>query len=65
MTYVSKKEKVFDLPEQEESSSMSLKHAETRLMRFPSVNDRRAWTSEECQRYQYLYGLINSSEVKI
>lgn len=63
MTYISKKEKVFDLPEQEESSSTSLNQSEATLKRFPSVQDRRAWTSEEFQRYQHLYGLVNGSEV--
>lgn len=65
MSYVSKREKVFDLPEQEaETSTISLQNTETRLKRFPSVSDRRAWTTEEYQRYQHLYGLINGSEVR-
>ncbi|KAK6623738.1 hypothetical protein RUM43_009591 [Polyplax serrata] len=66
MSYVSKREKVFDLPEQEaETSTISLQNTETRLKRFPSVSDRRAWTNEECQRYQHLYGLINGSESSV
>lgn len=64
MTYISRREKVFDIPEHETEASPPVpKRSDHRLKRFPSVNDRRAWTLEECQRYQHLYGLVSGSKV--
>ena len=65
MSYASKGEKIFSLPQPnfQNCTPPEVKRSDHRLKKFISIRDRRAWNCSETLQYRYLYYLVTGSQV--